>query len=123
MTTDNTKHVRTAFAEAFASMRDRVAPEATMGPRAIKEAVWRSRAGSKPIAPGVARRAAAFLARHPWYAGPYSLDAESMVVTTLDNILSDVEGHDPDTDAYWTELETRARVFLPHRQTLTPTHP
>lgn len=83
---------------------------------AIKADAARAAQRPTPINPEVQKNARKFAADNSWYKGPQSTDADSMVMTTLDNAVSR-EGYDPATPAYWTELETRAKRYLGHRFT------
>lgn len=55
-----------------------------------------------------------FLGRNRWYQGPASAEPDSQVLTLLDNALAR-EGWQPNSPAYWQELERRAATYLPHR--------
>lgn len=68
----------------------------------------------KPLDTRLVSKSQQFLAKNQWYGGPTSGDPDSKVLTALDNSLT-AEGWDATTDAYWTELETRAKKYLPHR--------
>jgi hypothetical protein len=67
-----------------------------------------------PINPMVRRAATEFAAKNKWYQGPGSADADSQVMTMLDNAVTK-DGFDPASDTYWQELESRAKKYLPHR--------
>lgn len=67
-----------------------------------------------PLNPQVAVKAVAFAQKHSWYEGPASQSEDSQLLGFLDKQLTR-ERWDPSTDEYWTELETRARKYLPHR--------
>lgn len=68
----------------------------------------------KPLDTRLVSKSQQFLAKNQWYGGPTSGDPDSKVLTALDNSLT-AEGWDATTDAYWTELENRAKKYLPHR--------
>lgn len=54
-----------------------------------------------------------FMTEHSWYK-PGSNDRDTHFVRVIDDELA-AEGWDPKTDAYWNELRTRVKKFLPHR--------
>jgi len=56
----------------------------------------------------------AWAARNKWYKGPQSNDADSKVLTAIDNSVSS-DGFDPRTPEYWQELDARASKYLSHR--------
>lgn len=66
------------------------------------------------IDPVLVANANAFRQRHSWYKGANASDPDSKVLTAVDNSLT-AEGWDPATPAYWEELETRAKKYLPDR--------
>lgn len=68
----------------------------------------------KPLDTRLISKSQQFLGKNQWYGGPTSSDPDSKVLTALDNSLT-AEGWDATTDAYWSELETRAKKYLPHR--------
>lgn len=68
----------------------------------------------KPLDTRLVSKSQQFLGKNQWYGGPTSNDPDSKVLTALDNSLT-AEGWDATTDAYWTELEARAKKYLPHR--------
>lgn len=70
----------------------------------------------KPLDTRLVSKSQQFLGKNQWYGGPTSNDPDSKVLTALDNSLT-AEGWDATTDAYWTELESRAKKYLPHRAT------
>lgn len=72
----------------------------------------------KPLDTRVVSKSQEFMTKNKWYSGPQSADPDSKVLTALDNSLA-AEGWDASTDAYWVELETRAKKYLSHR--FTPT--
>lgn len=73
----------------------------------------------KPLNPQLVSKSQAFLGKNTWYGGPSSSDPDSKVLTALDNSLT-AEGWDPTSDAYWTELDNRAKKYLPHRAAAAP---
>ncbi len=73
-----------------------------------------ARAAPKPLDPKMVNHAKAFLGKHTWYGGPQSPEADSKVLSAVDNSLT-AEGWDSATPEYWAELETRAKKYLPHR--------
>jgi hypothetical protein len=81
---------------------------------AFKDQATRAMNAPKPLDPSVVNRSQDFLARNKWYGGPRSADVDSKVLTAVDNSLA-AEGWDPSTDAYWIELENRAKKHLAHR--------
>lgn len=70
----------------------------------------------KPLDTRLVSKSQQFLAKNQWYGGPTSADPDSKVLTALDNSLT-AEGWDATTDEYWTELENRAKKYIPHRLT------
>jgi hypothetical protein len=68
----------------------------------------------KPLDTRLVNKSQQFLGKNQWYGGPTSADPDSKVLTALDNSLT-AEGWDATTDAYWGELEQRAKKYLPHR--------
>lgn len=66
------------------------------------------------INPTVRNNAAKFAKDNQWYRGPQSGDSDSQVMTLLDNAVAR-EGFDPAGESYWSELDARARKYLPHR--------
>ena len=81
---------------------------------AVKESAVQQTRTPSPINPVVRRNATEFSARNTWYKGPGAPDADSQVMTLLDNAVAK-EGFDPTTPAYWEELEARAKRYIPHR--------
>ena len=75
----------------------------------------RAQAPKQPhLDPEIVRRSKAWVAKNPWFRGPTSTDADSMVAVAVDNSLA-ADGFNPTTDAYWEEYEARLKKFLPHR--------
>lgn len=68
------------------------------------------------VDPKLVENANNFRKKHPWFKGPNAADPDSRVLGAIDNSLT-AEGWDPATDAYWEELETRAKKYLPDRFT------
>jgi hypothetical protein len=81
---------------------------------AVKADVVNSQRAPSPIDPVVRKNASSFQAKNAWYKGPTSSDADSKIMTLLDNEVSR-EGFDPSTPTYWSELEARAKKYIPHR--------
>lgn len=81
---------------------------------AVKNDAVRSAQRPAAIDPVVQKNAREFAAKNSWYKGPNSNDADSQIMTTLDNAVSR-EGFSPSSPEYWSELETRAKRYLPHR--------
>ena len=69
----------------------------------------------QPIAPDPAlkQHAETWMASHRWY-NPNGADADSRVTLTVDSLVQQ-DGFDPRTPAYWTELDRRLKIYLPHR--------
>lgn len=55
-----------------------------------------------------------FMGEHPWYNPHDPRSTDSKIVLQIDNALA-TEGFLPDTDAYWDEMDARARKYLPWR--------
>lgn len=66
------------------------------------------------VDPVMAERSFKWAKANGWYKGPQANDPDSKVLTAIDNSIAN-EGFDPRTDAYWAELNTRAKKYLPHR--------
>lgn len=88
----------------------------------FKENATRAMNAPKPLDTRLVSKSQQFLAKHQWYSGPTSADPDSKVLTALDNSLT-AEGWDATTDEYWTELEARAKKYLPHRMSQPPKKP
>lgn len=82
----------------------------------FKQNATRAINAPKPLNPAMVNKSQTFLGRNQWYGGPSSSDPDSKVLTAVDNSLA-AEGWDPTSDAYWNELENRAKKYLPHRFT------
>lgn len=80
----------------------------------VKQQVTAAQNRPPAVDPVVARNAQDFHKRNQWYKGPQSTDTDSVVLTSLDTAVAR-EGFQPNTPAYWRELESRARKYLPHR--------
>ena len=80
----------------------------------FKNNATRAMNAPKPLNQALVSKAQQFLGSNKWYGGPQSNDPDSKVLTALDNSLT-AEGWDATTDAYWSELEVRAKKYLPHR--------
>lgn len=81
---------------------------------AVKENVVQAARQPSPIDPTVRNAALDFAKKNKWYGGPNSKDLDSTMMTTLDRAVA-ADGFDPRTAAYWTELESRAKKYIPHR--------
>lgn len=81
---------------------------------AYKQNATRAMNAPKPLNPAMVSKSQQFLGKNTWYGGPQSADPDSKVLTALDNSLT-AEGWDSTSDAYWNELESRAKKYLPHR--------
>ena len=86
---------------------------------AFKQNATRAINAPKPLNPALISKSQQFLGKNTWYGGPTSNDPDSKVLTALDNSLT-AEGWDATSDAYWTELENRAKKYLPHRTAAAP---
>lgn len=84
----------------------------------VKQSFVQSSRAPAPIDPRVRRAATTFAEKNSWYKGPQAPDSDSQVLTMLDNAVTK-EGFDPTTPDYWTELESRAKKYLPHRFSTT----
>jgi len=80
----------------------------------VKQSFVQTSRQPAPVNPIVRRAATEFAGKHKWYQGPGSADADSQVMTMLDNAVSK-DGFDPASETYWSELESRAKKYLPHR--------
>lgn len=80
----------------------------------FKSNATRAMNAPKPLDTRLVSKSQQFLAKNQWYGGPTSADPDSKVLTALDNSLT-AEGWDATTDEYWTELENRAKKYIPHR--------
>ena len=63
--------------------------------------------------PMLQRHASEWMMNNSWY-DPNGKDADSRRALNEDKILAD-EGYDPRTREYWTELDNRLQVVIPHR--------
>jgi hypothetical protein len=84
----------------------------------VKESFVQSSRQPAPIDPRVRKSASDFAAKNAWYKGPQAADPDSQVMTMLDNSIAR-EGFDPTSQEYWSELESRAKKYLPHRFSAT----
>lgn len=82
--------------------------------KSFKENATRAAAAPKPADPVVHAKATKFVNDNKWYKGPDSTDPDSRIMATVDDGVAS-DGFDPKTDAYWQELESRAKKYLPHR--------
>jgi hypothetical protein len=64
--------------------------------------------------PEAVKYAADFRKKHVWFKGSNATDEHSRILTAIDNTMFN-EGWDPSSEAYWTELESRGRKYLPDR--------
>lgn len=122
--TNAAEHFKGVIAEAVTRQDGKTAAEATeymLASRrraeeltSFKQNATRAMNAPKPIDPELVNKSQQFLGKNKWYGGPHSNDPDSKVLTTIDNSLA-AEGWDPTSDAYWSELETRAKKYLPHR--------
>lgn len=80
----------------------------------FKQNATRAINAPKPLDPALVSKSQQFLGKNQWYKGPNASDTDSKILTAIDNSLT-AEGWDPRSDAYWTELETRAKKHLAHR--------
>lgn len=118
------EHYKKIIAEATAKQDGRVVAEATeymiaSRQRAQQLTEFKTNAtrainAPKPLNPALVNKSQQFLGKNTWYGGPQSADPDSKVLTALDNSLT-AEGWDATSDAYWSELESRAKKYLPHR--------
>lgn len=130
--TQATEHFKSIIAQATARGDGRAVAEATEYMIASRERAkdlnnfktnaTRAINAPKPLNPQLTSRAQQFLGKNTWYGGPTSADPDSKVLTALDNSLT-AEGWDATSDAYWTELENRAKKYLPHRVNAAPARP
>ena len=65
------------------------------------------------IDPNVVKHAQSWMQGKEWY-DPSGRDADSRVALTIDNALAE-EGWNPREQAYWEELDSRLKKYLPHR--------
>ena len=82
--------------------------------KTFKDNATRAMNAPKPLDNRLVDKSKQFLGKNTWYGGPTSNDPDSKVLTALDNSLT-AEGWDATTDAYWQELENRAKKYIPHR--------
>lgn len=64
--------------------------------------------------PEAVKLAADFRKKHVWFKGSNATDEHSRILSALDNTMFN-EGWDPSSEAYWKELESRGRKYLPDR--------
>jgi hypothetical protein len=67
------------------------------------------------VDPVVVNNAKSWMDNKPWY-DPTGRDMDSRVALQVDNAMAQ-EGWNPRDPAYWEELDTRLRKYLPHRFT------
>jgi hypothetical protein len=58
--------------------------------------------------------AAEFRKKHAWFKGSNATDEHSRILSAIDNTMFN-EGWDPSSEAYWKELESRGKKYLPDR--------
>ncbi len=122
--TNAAEHFKGVIAQAVTQQDGKTAAEATEYMLAsrrraeelttFKQNATRTMNAPKPIDPALVNKSQSFLGKNKWYGGPQSNDPDSRVLTAIDNSLA-AEGWDPTSDDYWSELETRAKKYLPHR--------
>lgn len=81
--------------------------------QSIRQRIATPQRPAQTIDPTVANKVQGWVAKNPWY-NVKGGDDDSMVVLGLDSGLVR-DGYRPDSDAYWEELDRRARKYLPHR--------
>jgi hypothetical protein len=73
---------------------------------------------SKPqqqhLDPETVKLAAKFREKHTWFKGSNSTDEHSRILSAIDNTMFN-EGWDPSSEAYWQELESRGKKYMPDR--------
>lgn len=122
---DAYQYFKGQIAEATAAQNGQLVAEATekmmlAGQRAaelarIKQAYQGRQAAPRPapMDPRVTSKAQAWAESNSWYDVD-GKDMDSRVVRSLDaDIMAD--GYDPRTEAYWEELDSRIKKYLPHR--------
>ena len=80
----------------------------------VKQSMVQASRQPAPVNPMVRRAATEFASKNKWYQGPGSTDPDSQIMTMLDNAVTK-DGFDPSSETYWSELESRAKKYLPHR--------
>lgn len=120
------EHFKRVIAEATTRQDGRTVAEATeymiasrtraQQLKEFKDNAARAINAPRPLNPALVSKSQNFLGKNKWYGGPTSADPDSKILTALDNSLT-AEGWDPTDDSYWTELEERAKKYLPHRMT------
>lgn len=70
-------------------------------------------AAAAPLDPRLKAHAGTWLENNKWY-DVEGKDEDSYIVKQIDNRLAQ-EGWNPTTEAYWTELDSRVKKYLPHR--------
>lgn len=83
--------------------------------KAIKDAAEQAQKQPKPqpLDPRLRNYASEWLDRNNWY-DPDAKDEDSALAFDVDRRLAQ-QGWDPTTEAYWKELDSRLRKYLPHR--------
>lgn len=79
----------------------------------VKRAYQQRQSAPAPLDERLVTHANGFMSKHSWYK-PEGRDNDSVVLRALDNQIAQ-EGWDPTTEAYWQELDTRLKKYLPHR--------
>ena len=73
---------------------------------------------SKPqqphLDPETVKLASEFRKKHTWFKGSNATDEHSRILSAIDNTMFN-EGWDPSSEAYWKELESRGKKYLPDR--------
>jgi hypothetical protein len=73
-----------------------------------------SRPQQQHLDPETVKLAADFRKKHQWFKGSNATDEHSRILSAIDNTMFN-EGWDPSSEAYWKELESRGRKYLPDR--------
>lgn len=64
--------------------------------------------------PEAVKLAANFRQKHAWFKGSNASDEHSRILSAIDNTMFN-EGWDPSSEAYWKELESRGKKYMPDR--------
>lgn len=80
----------------------------------LKESVVSAAKQQPALDPQAKNYAMEFAGKHKWYGGPKAQDPDSDIMTRLDAQVQR-DGFDPRSTAYWQELESRGKKYLPHR--------
>jgi hypothetical protein len=73
-----------------------------------------SRPQQPHLDPEAVKYAADFRKKHAWFKGSNASDEHSRILSAIDNTMFN-EGWDPSSEAYWKELESRGRKYMPDR--------